>query len=105
MEKKIFKLIERNSVKIEESGDNGIIAHHVEVDDLIGDLAKLFTAPKVGNYNLITEKEPKKNQSILYMGNLGLSEGSYRNRNNGIGWVCLPNGGIDCFDKWKLNER
>jgi len=34
---RIFKLIEKNSLKIEESSKNGIIAHHVEVEDLVDD--------------------------------------------------------------------
>lgn len=34
----LFKLIEKNSAKIEESSKNGIIAHQVEVDDLVDDL-------------------------------------------------------------------
>jgi hypothetical protein len=47
MREELFKLIERNSVEIEESEKNGIIAHHVEVDDLIDDLEKLFAMPAV----------------------------------------------------------
>ena len=49
----------------------------------------------------ITDKKPKKNQRILYMGNLGFVQGIYRNYENGVGWVCLLNGGVDCFDEWK----
>ena len=32
LKNKIFELIERNSVDIEESSKNGIIAHQVDVD-------------------------------------------------------------------------
>lgn len=41
MEKKkleVYKLIERNSVHIEESSKNGIIAHHLDVDGFLDDL-------------------------------------------------------------------
>lgn len=37
----LFRLIEKHSAKIEESSKNGIIAHHVEVDDLVDDLFAL----------------------------------------------------------------
>jgi hypothetical protein len=47
MKKKLFKLIERNSVEIEESEKNGIIAHHVDVDGLMDDLVKSFAIPCV----------------------------------------------------------
>ncbi len=50
----------------------------------------------------IDDKKPKIGQEILYEGNLGFSLGMYRNFSKGIGWVTLPDGGIDCFDKWCL---
>ena len=40
----IFELIDRNSVEIEESSKNGIIAHHVDVDELVNDLFTLCSA-------------------------------------------------------------
>ena len=44
--KQIFKLIESNSVEIEESSKNGIIAHHVDVDELVNSLFALFVVLK-----------------------------------------------------------
>jgi hypothetical protein len=38
----------------------------------------------------------------MYKGNLGFSKGTYRNFDKNIGWVILPDGGVDCFDKWYL---
>ena len=58
----------------------------------------------VSSCYFINDKKPKNNQPILYMGNLGLAEGTYRNYKDGIGWVCLPDGGIDCFDEWVPNN-
>lgn len=66
-------------------------------------VSKLRIGSVSGCY-FITDKKPKKNQPILYMGNLGLVEGTYRNYKDGIGWVLLPNGGIDCFDEWTPNN-
>ena len=42
LKSKIFKLIEANSVDIEESSKNGIIAHYVDVDELVDDLFSLY---------------------------------------------------------------
>lgn len=50
----------------------------------------------------IDDKKPKKGQEILYRGNLGFSKGTYRNFDKNIGWVILPDGGVDCFDQWRL---
>ena len=54
---------------------------------------------------LVEDQKPKPNQRILYVGNLGLKEGTYRNYANGVGWVTLPTGGLDCFDEWKPNTN
>lgn len=48
LKSKIFKLIEANSVDIEESSKNGIIAHCVDVDELIDDLFSLYSVVKQG---------------------------------------------------------
>jgi len=50
----------------------------------------------------IDDKKPKKGQEIMYKGNLGFSKGTYRNFDKNIGWVILPDGGVDCFDEWRL---
>jgi hypothetical protein len=50
----------------------------------------------------IHNKKPKKGQKIMYKGNLGFSKGTYRNFDKNIGWVILPDGGVDCFDEWSL---
>lgn len=50
----------------------------------------------------IDDKKPKKGQEIMYKGNLGFSKGTYRNFDKIIGWVILPDGGVDCFDEWCL---
>tara|TARA_R110000796_G_scaffold165565_1_gene282377 strand:+ start:25 stop:273 length:249 start_codon:yes stop_codon:yes gene_type:complete len=46
LKSKIFKLIEANSVDIEESSKNGIIAHYVDVDELVDDLFSLYNVVK-----------------------------------------------------------
>jgi len=58
----------------------------------------------VSSCYLIDDKKPRPNQSILYVGNHGLKEGTYRNYADGVGWVLLPNGGVDCFDEWQPNN-
>tara|TARA_R110000782_G_scaffold250602_1_gene337894 strand:- start:959 stop:1201 length:243 start_codon:yes stop_codon:yes gene_type:complete len=49
----------------------------------------------------ISKRKPKLKQEILYEGNHGFSVGVYDYFENGIGWVLLPEGGKDCFDRWK----
>jgi|TARA_R110000823_G_scaffold228023_1_gene355410 hypothetical protein len=46
LKNKIFELIERNSVDIEESSKNGIIAHQVDVDELVDDLFSLHNVSR-----------------------------------------------------------
>ena len=58
----------------------------------------------VSSCYLIDDKKPRPNQTILYVGNHGLKEGTYRNYSDGVGWVLLPNGGVDCFDEWLPNN-
>jgi hypothetical protein len=40
--KKVFEVIERNCLEIEESSKNGIIAHKLDVDDFTNDLFALY---------------------------------------------------------------
>ena len=47
------------------------------------------------------EQRPIFGQSILYVENHGLKEGVYKVCSSGVGWVILPDGGMDCFDEWK----
>lgn len=53
---------------------------------------------------LINDKKPKKKQNILYVGNHGFNEGVYDGFADGIGWVALSDGSIDCFDEWLPNN-
>ena len=46
LKNKIFELIERNSVNIEESSKNGVIAHQVDVDELVDDLFSLHNVSR-----------------------------------------------------------
>ena len=57
LKSKIFKLIEANSVDIEESSKNGIIAHNVDVDELVDDLFSL--------YGVVTRKTDIKNALLI----------------------------------------
>jgi len=56
MKTELFKLIERNSADIEESSKNGIIAHHVDVDELVNDL---FTLCGVSQRSKLLKAEDK----------------------------------------------
>ena len=79
LKSKIFKLIEANSVDIEESSKNGIIAHYVDVDELVDDLFSLYDVSqqsellKVLEYTRQIKNNPKDIQLIvdkLYVENL-----------------------------------
>lgn len=48
----------------------------------------------------INDKKPHTGEYILYISNHGLVKAMYRNYQDGVGWVLLENGGIDCFDEW-----
>ena len=61
-----------------------------------------FSKMAVNSSYYIDKKKPKIGQEIMYKGNLGFSKGFYRNFDKNIGWVILPDGGIDCFDEWFL---
>jgi hypothetical protein len=83
MRKELFKLIERNSVEIEESEKNGIIAHHVEVDDLLDDLEKLFAILSViggAKSYLRGHKIEYKNNEWIYSDNKQPTSKTYKNR-------------------------
>lgn len=49
----------------------------------------------------IEEAEPTLGQRILYQGNLGLIEGTFVSRQDGVGKVLLDSGEYDYFDMWR----
>ena len=70
-------------------------------------LSELIEIKRVLNLHVVSccfdinKRKPKLKQEILYEGNHGFSVGVYDYFENGIGWVLLPEGGKDCFDRWK----
>ena len=65
---------------------------------------KKFNEMNEGKYHSIENKKPKNDQEILYVGNHGLNTGVYRNYTDGVGWVFLPDGGVDAFEEWIPND-